>query len=477
MIELKGIVRYSIFRLFSDLIRADKIVAEEEINFLNQVCSTYGITSVDRENSLNVSLGDAISMLSKQRSTIRYKIVEDMKRMSLSDGFCCREEALILMAATSCLEKDEKSRYVVVSSPCFNIDFDNSQVIYLESRRIKSFNDYIVGNHRQISSTLKLAGFDFIYIPAFANHYARYTNQSLLREIVALLAPTLSTDETTNVMECITHMSTKYFYEEIVCQKLNIKVDATIPIILIKIGNSIVNGVNTANFLSVKLDREFLPQLETLTDKFMLLQKCPTIEIRNNIDSKGDFIYTGFYKTLFDMLTARKGSRCSLIINVPGYDGKSQKKVSTKYLSINTNEKNNSLKLDGKDAIFYIFILFESIINEGFILARMPEERKTQQKRFECLYNSFSNRSTDAPDISKQNITSPILTHIKSAINNSEHLIEKNMYCVNKSTNGLLSIGLEPHLIFVNDGSTQLVPLDKSELYINYKSLFYRQQR
>ena len=135
MIELKDIVRYSIFRLFSDLIRADEVVAEEEINFLNQVCNTYGITSVDRENSLNVPLGDAISMLSKQRSTIRCKIVEDLKRMSLSDGFCCREEALILMAATSCLEKDDKSRYEVVSSPCFNIDFDDSQVIYLESRK------------------------------------------------------------------------------------------------------------------------------------------------------------------------------------------------------------------------------------------------------------------------------------------------------------------------------------------------------
>lgn len=472
MIELKGIVRYSIFRLFSDLIRADEVVAEEEINFLNHICNIYGITSVDRENSLNVPLGDAISILSKQRSTIRCRIVDDMKRMSLSDGFCCRAEALILMAATSCLEKDNRSRYEVVSSPCFNIDFDDSQVIYLESRKVKTYNDYIVENHRQINSTLKLAGFDFVYIPAFANHYAQYTNQGLLRDIVALLAPTLSANETANVMECITHMSTKFFYEEIVCRKLNIKVDVTIPIMLIKIGNSIVNGINTANFLSIKLDREFLPQIETLTDKFLLFQRCPTIEIRNNIDAKGDFIYTGFYKTLFDMLTARKGSRCSLIINVPEYDGKSHKKVSAKYLYINTYEKNNSLKLDGKDAIFYIFILFESIINEGFNLARMSEGRKIQQKRFEYLYNSFSNRSTDAPDISKQNITSPILTHIKNAINESEHLIEKNMYCVNKSTNGLLSIGLEAHLIFVNEGSAQLVSLDRSELFIRYKSLF-----
>lgn len=267
-------------------------------------------------------------------------------------------------------------------------------------------------------------------------------------------------------------MSTKFFYEEIVCRKLNITVDATTPIILIKIGNSIVNGINTANFLSVKLDTDFLPQIEALTDRFLLLQRCPTIEIRNNMDAKGDFIYMGFYKTLFDMLTARKGSRCSLIINVPSYDGKMQKKESAKYLSINTNEKSNSLKLDGKDAIFYIFILFESIINEGFTLARMPEDRKRQQKRFEYLYNTFSKRNTDAPDISKQKITSPILTHIKNAINYNEHLIEKNMYCVTKSSKGLLSIGLEPHLIFVSESSTQQVPLDKSELFANYKSQF-----
>ena len=474
MIELKGIVRYSIFRLFSDLIRADEIVAEEEINFLNQVCNTYGITSVDRENSLNVPLGDAISVLSKQRNTIRCKIVEDMKRMSLSDGFCCREEALILMAATSCLEKDDKSWYEVVSSPCFNIDFDDSQVIYLESRKVKSYNNYIVENHRQISSLLKLAGFDFVYIPAFANHYDRYTNQSLLRDIVALLAPTLSTEETANVMECITHMSTKFFYEEIVCRKLNIKVDVTTPILLIKIGNSIVNGINTANFLSVKLDREILPQIEALTDKFLLLQRCPIIEIRNNMDSKGDFIYTGFYKTLFDMLTARKGSRCSLVINVPSHGGKSQKGDTAKCLSVNSSKANNSLKLDGKDAVFYIFILLESIVNEGFLLARMPKERDAQITRFEKLYFLFSKNATDAPDISNQKITSPILSHIKSAIANNEHLLEKTMYSINKTANGLLSIGLEPHLIFVNEGSTQLVPLEKSDLYISYKSQFKR---
>lgn len=135
MTELKELTRYSIFRLFSDLIRADEIVAEEEISFLNKVCNTYGITSVDRENSLNVSLGDAISVLAKQRSAIRSKIVDNMKQMSLADGFCCREEALILMAATTCLEKDDDCRYEVISSPCANVDFDDSQVIYLETRK------------------------------------------------------------------------------------------------------------------------------------------------------------------------------------------------------------------------------------------------------------------------------------------------------------------------------------------------------
>ena len=471
MTGLKAIVRYSIFRLFSDLIRADKVVAEEEINFLNHICITYGITSVDRENSLNVSLGDAISVLAKQRRTIRNKIVENIKQMSLSDGFCCREEALILMAATSCLEKDCNSKYEVISSPCVNIDFDDSQVIYLESRKIKSYNDYIIRHHRQISATLRLAGFDFIYIPSFAEHYSRYTNQELLHDIIALLAPTLSVEETTKVMECITHMSTKFFYEEIVCGKLNMKVDVSVPIILIKIGNSLVNGSNTANFLSVKLDMEIMPQIEKLTDKFLLLQRCPTIEIRNNMDAKGDFIYTGFYKTLFDMLTARKGSRCSLIINVPIYNGKSQKKDSAKYLSINTSKNNNSLKLDGKDAIFYIFILLESIINEGFLLARMTNDIKVQQARFENLYYTFSNRNTDAPDISKQKITSPILAHIKSAINSNEYLVEKNMYSVNKASNGLLSIGLEPHLIYVKEGSKPLIPVYKSDLFVKYNKL------
>lgn len=471
MVALKSIVRSSIFRVFSDLIRADKIVAEEEIFFLNKICEIYDITSIDRENSLNISLGDAIGVISKQRNDVRHRIVEDIKRMALSDGYCCREEALIMLATTLCLEKDERNIYEVISSPCSNVDFDDSQVIYLESRKMKLYNDYIVQHYRQISAVLKLAGFDFVYIPFFANHYARYTNQDLLRNIVALLAPTLSSEETTNVMKCITHMSTKFFYEEIIRRKLNMKVDVSTPIILIKIGNSIVNGMNTANFLSIELDVELLPQVEALTDKFLLLQRCPTIEIRNNIDAKGDFIYTGFYKTLFDMLTSRKGSRCSLIINIPQNDKRKVKKESSKILSLNTTEKGNSLKLEGKDAIFYIFLLFESIINEGFLLARMPDNRKVQQKKFENLYYYFSRSASEAPDISSQKITSPMLSHIKGAINNDEHIIEKSMYSINKSPNGLLNIGLEPHLIYVKHGDREPVLLEDSELFVKYKSL------
>ena len=471
MVALKSIVRSSIFRLFSDLIRADKIVAEEEIFSLNKICKFYDITSIDRENSLNISLGDAIGVISKQRNDVRHKIVEDIKRMALSDGYCCREEALILLAATLCLEKDEKYIYEVISSPCSNVDFDDSQVIYLESRNVKTYNNYIVQHYRQISAVLKLAGFEFVYIPFFANHFARYTNQDLLRNIVALLAPTLTSDETTNVMKCITHMSTKFFYEEIIRRKLNMKIDVSTPILLIKIGNSIVNGMNMANFLSLKLDVKFLPQVETLTDKFLLLQRCPTIEIRNNIDAKGDFIYTGFYKTLFDMLTSRKGSRCSLIINVPKMDKKTTKKDAAKILSINSSENDNSLKLDGKDAIFYIFILLESVINEGFILAKMPNDRKKQLIKFETLYYTFSRSAQEAPDISSQKITSPMLSHIKSAINNDEHLIEKSMYSVNKSPNGLLNIGLEPHLIFVKHGENNPVLLEESNLFVKYKTL------
>lgn len=118
-----------------------------------------------------------------------------------------------------------------------------------------------------------------------------------------------------------------------------------------------------------------------------------------------------------------------------------------------------------------IFILFESIVNDGFLLARMPNEIKAQQVRFDSLYYTFSNRNTDAPDISKQKITSPMLTHIKSAINNNEHLVEKNMYCVNKTSKGLLSIGLESHLIFVREGNKPPVAIDKSELFAKYRKL------
>lgn len=449
--------KQSFIRLLLDLIKADKIIAIEEIQKMQEVCSKYDISRIEIENSINVSLGEACDILKNSSKRFRNDILKILKETTIADGACSREEALLLIAIRYCLDNDTRERCRIISHQCHNIDFEDSQVLYLEKRLHDSTNAFIKENYHNIINAMRVGGFDFIYIPKIAEHY-RTTSRELIFNIIAYLSPTLSDGETANVMRTISNMTTRYFKNEILNEKLGLRLDLEGPSVLIKLGNSFVKGNKYSDFLLIKLDQNILSEITEFIELFLEYQRSPLISIRNFADVKGNFVYTGFYKTIFDLITYRKGARSQIVISLNSRRNR---------LSID-NTTSESLNLGLSETAFYIFIICESLSSRRGVCFRNKGSKtlKEIQLRFEKIYYAFSERDT-APDITNARIRGPLLTRIRSAINSNNLLTEKNMYLPKTDQNGNLFVSIEDQLVFIKDAQTKGL-LIESELWQKY---------
>ena len=83
---------------------------------------------------------------------------------------------------------------------------------------------------------------------------------------------------------------------------------------MIKIGNSFVGNKEIANFLLVELDKEVINTIRNILDLFS--EYYHTFRLNYLKEEKGRFIFTGFYKQIFDIYMLRKGIKSSVVIDV-----------------------------------------------------------------------------------------------------------------------------------------------------------------
>lgn len=449
---MKDIVKQSLFKICSTLVKADHIITAEETAALQQICSDYEINAMDRTASMGLTLGEAFGQIAAQKPKLRREILHHLRKIALSDGSCCREEALLLLAADYCLGSEEGSSHQLVSSPCEELELEDSQVIYLEDHYDEDINRFLCQNHRRIADSLHMGGFSFIYLPRIAQQFQK-TDNKLVQSIIQYLAPSLSEQDTNAVQEVIGHLSTSYFKNELLFQKFGVKIHAPEPIFLIKVGNSYKNDKRHADFLCLSIETNILAQLESLIDQFLTYQNSPCITIQKQLDSENTFIYTGFYKTLFDMVTLRKGERNNLIV---------QPYSHSHILSVNSPE--NKIEMGPKEAAFYMLLFCESaseakgisFVQEGKLYLKYLEYL---QKRYTTLYRILTGKD-NAPDITDWKIRNPILSKIKKAIRENELITEKETFMPQERANDILSVSLESSQIFIWQDK-KLIPINE----------------
>jgi hypothetical protein len=432
---MKQIERASIMRIVSDMVIADAIIDVREIEFIENIKNKYSIKKEDEILGASYTLSYALSVLIDSTDSLKQELVEGLINVSLSDNYCSREEAILLIAIKICLSSTELSAKII-SMNTSNIFIEPTQILYVESEFDNDINWEINEAYRELKTEMRLAGFDFVYIPKIANHYRSITASELLR-IIEFLYPKASLERLQTVTKQLQNLSTSEFCKDQLSGKLGVKEFSNVaPSLMIKIGDSFVNDKRIANFLILEIDKNVLNTVRNSVDYFSHYYQ--TSNISRLKQEKGRFIYTGFYKQIFDLYMLQKGVKRSVVIDIyrnvirfPEADVQMEK--------LHRREK----------ALYALFLLESASGGINFVKPETPRQFAKYKKRmsaiqtkYRLIYQKFGGEAENAPDISIPEIRLPMIALIKKQLKAHEevlfhvddYMIQRNMfgnYCVN----------------------------------------------
>ncbi|MBQ1932482.1 MAG: hypothetical protein II360_03165 [Muribaculaceae bacterium] len=456
---MKECIKPSYARFVLEMLKADKVVDEQEIEVLNRLCVKRGLERKHLADAQSLTLSEAYKHIAESCTTDKKNLIYDLERMSIIDNSRSREEALLLLAVKMCLT-DEKN-FTIVSVPSGAVDFAQSQVVYLENGLDKRLNSVIKERGRELSNALRVAGFEFIHIPAIAQHYAS-SRSEFLRSMVSYMSPTLGDGEIDRVIEMLQTMTTQYFKTEILESRLGFSFPVSKPSLLIKLGRSAVNGVRHSDFLQMRVTHNIVDEVNALVDAFEECGNHGLVQIKNVKDEKGTFVYDGFYKTIFDMVTYRRGSRSRIVINPLAKKNR---------LIIESGDSKWNLELGLGEAALYVYLICESLLSADGGGARFRNLGKASRTRvmdsYGAIYERFAPRN--APDITLSSTRNPMISRIKAAVKKCGLSDDKALFDPHVDESRAIQIAVDMAQVKVVEGD-EIVQFEDSQLRKVYES-------
>ena len=264
---MRDITRQSIFRIVYDIMKADELISTGEIEFIKSICEKYNITPEFREIAMSMTLADAVSEIKTMPVRQLATFIDELSQLSLSDGSCCRSEALLLLACHECLTGDKTG--TLVSIPCSDVMLTNNQVLFVENGCDKEVNDYVMQNYSSIVNSLKVGDLDFVYIPKLLEHFK--TSSVLLDEVIYYLAPSNTIEHAEAIAESMKAMTSESLFRELILGKLGFNLDISGPSVVMRVGVS-MSGTMMAHYLIIPLAGDILDQIRNLMELFLKYQ-------------------------------------------------------------------------------------------------------------------------------------------------------------------------------------------------------------
>ena len=457
---MKAIERAAIARVLIDLIKADKVIDSREMDLYRNLKSQFSINRKDEIEAYSLTLSKAVHILKEMDTRVISDLLGTFEDMTVSDGFCAREEALLMLMLHFCLNSSELD-CDVISTVIEEAWFDERQVLYVESHHAKEVNFGISSNHRAISRELKLCGLDFVYLPQIVHHYIT-TPKELLNEVVAMLSPSISESAISGLITKIKLFKTDTFCIEQLHHKLGFEELAdTPPALLFRISQSKVGNQVFTNFLRIELTSEVLTIVQEVVDTFLSYNGSDRIVVSHKKDEKGSFLYNGFYRQVFELLLLQKSVMCHLLIDfIHGT-------ISFPEIDLNLSG------LHRKEKALYTLFVYEAFNNairgeDGTIkqngginftaptsakfIPKFTRRMELMQRKYAKIYAAFGGDENKAPDITKSEIRLPMLAGIKKAINNhKEKIYDAERFVVNRDKNGIYGITAHPDVFLCKD--------------------------
>lgn len=155
----------SLMRVVADLIKADGIIDCKEISYLEKMRARYHIAPDDECMAEKLTFADALHILLQSDAALRQQLITDFTEVAMSDNYCARAEALLILALRYCLENENNESVSMLSVNNDYMQFDDTQILYVECQYDAHVNGCIEAHYDELASKIRLAGFDFVYIP------------------------------------------------------------------------------------------------------------------------------------------------------------------------------------------------------------------------------------------------------------------------------------------------------------------------
>lgn len=453
--------RISICRILTDLIKADLVIDSNEMQEYAKLCESYNIRREEEIKASSITLSDAVNILKKSDRGLQRDLIGDFCELSMSDGFCARPEALLLIGLSRCLEDPNSTAQIIsIPQPVFNVAFGS--VLYIESSTNEELNRIINENFRTLFKECQVVGFNFIYVPKVIEHY-KSTDSKLTSRIVRFLSPALSDEGIENVINGLLSINTQNFCKDILCNKLGIKeLRDTEPALLIKIGRSYVNDSFYANYLKINVDERIVEQIQKVLDTFSGMLSSDNINVSKVEEKKNQFLYHGFYKQLLDIYLIRRNVRST--VNIHPY----KEEILMPDIDMKLT------KLHRREKALYLLLLIVS--KEGGINFNLPKNAKQAQvyerrmnlfqNRYKVVYELFGGEKGGAPDLTQAEIRRPIISCLRRSLAEiGGVLYNANDYMINKDTDGYIKVNLDDEELYIFEPEKGYVILNESEIY------------
>lgn len=432
--------RSAILRVLIDIIKADSVVDEGEITLFQKLKAKYALEKSEGVN--NITLADALAVLCSRDFSEKERInfYNEIRQMTLADGSCCKAEALLLIALSYCFNSN--AELISVNVP--NLDVAEDQVLFVESKTNAAFNKIISDNYRQLVSEFRQAGLNFVYIPKVAEHY-RSTNDSLFSQVCEFLAPDFDKEKLSALETYMKGITTARFCTEQLYGKLGMStMYDTQPAFLVSIGSSFVNSRLYHNFLRIPFNdaASVVKELLAFVDTYVSLLSCDVLVVPKVEDANGQFLYSGYFKQLFDIYLLRNAERSVILID-----------ADRKNIYLSDIDRKFDGPIHTKEKAFYALILFEKFSSSGVDfnkpssateLVDYNHRIEIYQKRFNLLYKLLGGSVGMEPDLSvaetRQQMKSRINKYFKQSV---DVLYQSADYMLQLDKKGKLSVNLD----------------------------------
>lgn len=427
---MKTLQRAAVNRILVDLIKADMVIDMREMKLYRELKRIYKIGEKECEMSATMTLADSLDAIRSVPPVDKAELLESFREMASTDGFCAREEALMLIALEECLRNgDDEPEAEILSVEVDEHLIDSRQAIYVESNHNMKVNRQISLHKRAISNEWSLCGFDFVYIPDIAHHF-NMTDPELLTSVVSMLSPTMSTREASNIADRIRSLLTETFTKEQLVRKLKFnRLADTRPAILLRVNMSRIKDRVVSNFLKIETGDNPLALATRFNNRLNRLSNNETLRIIRKDDSGDSFLYTGFYRQIFDILMLRRSIRCHLLIDV----------VAGKLSFVEIGVTLTGMRRKER-ALYQLFV--NHIHDHGISFTppydlaaheRFVRRLDALMQEYATIYESFGGDPGRVPDITRPDIRLPMITTIrKTILQYSDQLLDAERFIISR---------------------------------------------